>query len=86
MTIAIPSMFAAAAIVVAGGSFGSALLGIFLVVLIGLVVWALGRWIFPMLGMPATGMKIWDVIFVLLGALAFINFVAGLAGHPLVSW
>jgi hypothetical protein len=59
---------------------------IFCAVLIGLILWGLGRWFFPKLGMPATGMMIWDGLFVLIAAIVIINFLAGLMGHQIFPW
>lgn len=59
---------------------------IFIFILIGLILWALGRFFFPKLGMPALGMTVWDGLFVLIAVIVVINFLAGLAGHPFIQW
>lgn len=71
---------------VGGGDLGRSILIVFCVILIGLIVWQLGRWFFPKLGAPAVVMTVWDGLFVLIGAVAVINFLAGLMGHPLIAW
>jgi len=59
---------------------------IFIAVLIGLILWGLGRYFFPKFGMPPFGMLIWDGLFILIAALILINFLAGLAGHAFIAW
>jgi hypothetical protein len=62
------------------------LLYVFAIVVCGLIVWLLGRWIFPKLKAPPGVLVGWDVLFVVLGALIAINFILGLFGHPLIPW
>lgn len=59
---------------------------VFLAILIGLILWGLGRYFFPKFDMPPKGMMIWDGLFVLIAAIVVINFLASLAGHPLFEW
>ncbi len=59
---------------------------VFICILIGLILWWLGRTFFPKLGMPAIGMQVWDGLFVLIAAIVVINFLAGLAGHAFIAW
>jgi hypothetical protein len=65
---------------------GRNVLVVFCVICIGLIVWQLGRFFFPKLGAPAIVLTVWDGLFVLIGAVAVINFLAGLMGHPLITW
>lgn len=71
---------------IASGNFAKMAFSIFIWVVIGLIVWGLGKFFFPKLGMPAMGMLIWDGLFILIAAILVINFLAGLAGHPLFTW
>ena len=59
---------------------------IFIAILIGLILWGLGKYFFPKLGMPEKGMLIWDGLFILIAAIIIVNFLAGLAGHPFIAW
>ena len=69
-----------------GGGAAHQIFVVFLWILIGLILWWLGRTFFPKLGMPAIGMQVWDGLFLLIAAVVIINFLAGLAGHPFISW
>ena len=69
-----------------GDGLGHNIFVIFIFILIGLILWALGKFFFPKLGMPAMGMTVWDGLFVLIAVIVIINFLAGLAGHPFISW
>jgi len=71
---------------VGGSGLSHSLFNVFIWVLIGLIIWGLGKFFFPKLKIPAMGLLIWDGLFVLVAALVIINFLAGLAGHPLFSW
>jgi hypothetical protein len=73
-------------LVLGGSGLSHNIFTIFVAILIGLIVWALGRFFFPKFKMPEVGMMIWDGLFVLIGAIAVINFLAGLAGHSFVQW
>jgi len=81
-------MLADAALHLNGGSegLGHNIFVIFIFILIGLSLWGLGRYFFPRLGMPPKGMLVWDGLFVLIAVVAIINFLATMAGHPLVAW
>lgn len=59
---------------------------VFICILIGLILWGLGRYFFPKFSMPPFGMMVWDGLFVLIAAIVLINFLASLAGHPLFRW
>ena len=69
-----------------GNGLASGLFGIFIAILIGLILWGLGRYFFPRMGMPPMGMLIWNGLFVLIAAIIVINFLAGMAGHPFIRW
>ena len=69
-----------------GSGLAHGIFVIFLAVLIGLILWWLGRYFFPKLGMPPMGMTIWDGLFILIAAIIVINFLAGLMGHAFISW
>lgn len=71
---------------IAGGGAGRNILVVFCIILIGLIVWQLGRYFFPKLGAPAIVITVWDGLFVLIGAVAVINFLASLMGHPFITW
>lgn len=73
-------------VTVGGNGFAHDAFVIFLAILIGLIIWALGRYFFPKLQMPPIGMLVWDGLFVLIGAILVINFLAGLMGHPFIHW
>lgn len=69
-----------------GGGLTQNLFNVFIYILIGLILWGLGRFFFPKFKMPPTGMLIWDGFFILIAAIVVINFLAGLAGHPFIQW
>lgn len=71
-------------ITISGSDLASNLLVLFVVVLIGLIIWWLGKYFFPKLGMPEIGMMVWNGLFVLIAAFCVINFLATMVGHPLV--
>lgn len=50
------------------------------------IVWALGRWFVTKFAAPPIVMTVWNGLFLLLGAIFIINFLMGLAGHPLIRW
>jgi hypothetical protein len=58
----------------------------FLCILIGLIIWGLGRFFFPRLHMPPAGMLFWDGFFILVAALLVINFICGLMGHAFITY
>lgn len=60
--------------------------GIFFFVLAGLVLWGVGRFVFPKFDMPPKGMMYWDCLFVIIAAVMLVNFFLGLAGKPLFRW
>jgi hypothetical protein len=68
------------------GDFTRTIFALFIWVLIGLILWGAGKFAFPRFGMPAKGMQIWDGLFGLIALVVVINFLAGLAGHPLFTW
>lgn len=69
-----------------GSGMAHGIFVIFLAILIGLILWGLGHYFFPKLGMPATGMLIWDGLFILIAAIIVINFLAGMMGHAFITW
>jgi len=69
-----------------GGGMAHSIFVIFIFILIGLILWWLGRYFFPKLGAPAIVLTVWDGIFVLIGVIVVINFLAGLAGHQFIQW
>jgi len=59
----------------------------FLLILVGAAaIWAVGRWIGKAFGAPETALKVWDVIFVIVGLIFFINLVAGWTGHAFLVY
>jgi hypothetical protein len=76
----------AEAIVVGGSGLAHGAFMIFLAILIGLILWGLGRYFFPRLGMPPKGMLVWDGLFILIACIVVINFLAGLMGHSFIAW
>lgn len=74
------------AVNVGSGGLARGILVIFCAILIGLILWGLGHFFFPKLGMPAKGMLVWDGLFILIAALVIINFLAGMMGHPFITW
>ena len=80
------SIILAEAIIVGGSGLAHSAFVVFLAVLIGLILWGLGRYFFPKLGMPPMGMLIWDGLFVLIAAILVINFLAGMMGHSFIAW
>lgn len=50
------------------------------------IVWALGRWTITKFAAPAIIMTVWNGLFLFVGAICLINFLLGLAGHPLIRW
>jgi hypothetical protein len=59
---------------------------LFLCILGGLIIYALGKYFFPRLKVPPGGMMVWDGIFILIAAIIALNFIAGLAGHRFIDW
>jgi small-conductance mechanosensitive channel len=59
---------------------------VFIFIVIGLILWGLGRYFFPRLSMPPKGMLIWDGLFILIAAIVIINFLASLTGHGFIKW
>lgn len=50
------------------------------------IVWFLGKYFMGRFGAPPMALTVWNALFVLLIALAFINFLLGLIGHPFIRW
>jgi len=69
-----------------GKAVSNNLFNIFIWILIGLILWGLGTYFFPKLGMPAKGMLVWNGLFILIAVIIVINFLAGLTGNPLFNW
>jgi hypothetical protein len=69
-----------------GGGLAQNLFTVFIFILIGLILWGLGKFFFPKFNMPPKGMLIWDGLFILIAAIVVINFLAGVAGHAFISW
>lgn len=60
-------------------------LGLLLVVGICiLIIWLMGKLIFPKLTASALVLQIWDGLFILVGGFFVINFLMTLVGHPLI--
>lgn len=76
----------AAAVTLGGSGLAHDIFSIFIFILIGLILWALGNWGFPKLGAPPIVMTIWNGLFILVGAVLVINFLAGLTGHAFIAW
>ena len=76
----------AASVNLGGSGMAHDIFAIFIFILIGLILWALGNWGFPKLGAPPIVMTVWNGLFVLVGAVIVINFLAGLAGHRFIEW
>ena len=76
----------AVAVSVGGGGLAHDVFVIFIFILIGLILWALGNYGFPKFGAPPIVMTIWNGLFILVGAVIVINFLAGLAGHRFIDW
>lgn len=69
-----------------GDGFLKQALTIFIVIAVGLIIWGLGRWLFPKLNAPAMVLTVWDGLFVLVGAVAVINFLLSLIGKGFIKW
>lgn len=67
-----------------GVAFGAFV--VFIVALCLAIVWWLGKMAFPKLGVPVLGLQIWDGFFILLIAVAVLNFLMGLIGHQFIPW
>ncbi len=80
------NIFADIAVHVNGGGLAHTIFVVFIFILIGLILWALGNWGFPRLGAPPIVMTVWNGLFILIGAVVVINFLAGLAGHSFIDW
>lgn len=50
------------------------------------IVYFLGVWFIATLTGSATVRKVWDGLFLLLGAVVVINFLMGLGGHAFIAW
>jgi len=50
------------------------------------LLWFLGKYFAAKFEAPPMFMTVWNALFVLLIALAFINFLLSLIGHPLYKW
>lgn len=59
---------------------------IFIILVCALIVWWLGRTFFPKLSAPAVVTTVWDGLFILLGAIAVINFLLSLVGKGFIDW
>ena len=69
-----------------GDSFVSGLWHFLLVAACVLIIYGLGVWIMRSFTVPPFAQKVWDLVFVVLGAAILINFLLGLAGHPMFQW
>lgn len=58
---------------------------IFVILICALIVWS-GRYFFPKLNAPPIVTTVWDGLFILLGAIAIINFLLGLIGKGFIDW
>jgi hypothetical protein len=70
----------------AGGGIIQSLIYLFLVLVCALILWGLGKYAFGVFGAPAIVLTGWTLLFVVVGAIVLINFLLGLAGHPMWSW
>jgi hypothetical protein len=67
------------------GVIGQLLVFFVVVACIG-IVWALGHWGFPKIGLPQLVITVWDCIFILLGAIMLINFLLSLVGKQFIHY
>jgi len=73
--------------VVSGQALLKQLMYLFAFIVCALIVWLLGRWVFPKMKAPEVVLTVWDILFVVLGALVLINFImGGIFDHPLIAW
>jgi hypothetical protein len=83
---ALNSVFVAAVNVSGDGMVQSLLYVLIIGICLG-VIWFLGRYFMQKFGAPPPlAFTVWTAIFVLLVAVAFINFLLGMTGHPLVNF
>jgi hypothetical protein len=72
-------------LVIAGGGDGMVhqlLMFLLIGICVGLIYWV-GKWFIGSVGAPPMASKVWDGLFILIGLIVIINFLLGLAGHPL---
>ena len=77
--------FLSTIIVASGNGLVQSLLLVLLVGLCVLLIWWVGTWFISKLGAPVIVRTVWDGFLILIGLFIVINFVMGLAGHPLVA-
>jgi hypothetical protein len=73
----------------AGGNSSAIISGLLYFLLVGicvLAIWWVGTWFIGKLGAPGIVLNLWDGLFILVALFVVINFLLGLAGHPLVTW
>ena len=71
---------------VSGSGMVQALLYVLLIGICLGIIWFLGKYFAGKFGAPPLFMTVWNALFILLIALAFINFLLGLIGHPFIKW
>lgn len=57
-----------------------------MIILAGLVLWAMGKWLIPKFGAAPIVLDIWAALFVILGGVLLINLLLGFAGHGFIKW
>lgn len=75
-----------AAAVISGDNFLSNMAALLVYIMCAAILWALGRWLFAIGKLPPLVLTVWTAIFVVVGALALINFLLGLVGHGFHAW
>lgn len=75
-----------AAISIGGDGFINQVLTLLLLGISVGILYLMGWWFARRPKVPPVVLQIWNGVFVLLGGILLINFVAGLAGHGFIKW
>jgi hypothetical protein len=57
------------------------LLVLMVIVVVALIIWALGKYMFGAFAAPPIVLKVWDILFVAIGAIVLINFLLGMVNN-----
>jgi hypothetical protein len=73
--------------VISGEVFLKQLMYLFAFIVCALILWLLGRYVFPKMKAPEVVLTVWDIFFVVLGAFLLINFImGGIFERPWIVW
>lgn len=69
-----------------GSSFVNSIALLLVVLVCCAILYGLGVWSINAFKLNPGVRKVWDGIFIFIGAFALINFLLGLTGHAFISW